>query len=58
MDPASRVRSNIFEASMDAEELVENFTLLSEEIALLDYKSEVNRLDKAVLLKFFQMETT
>jgi len=40
----------------EAEELVENFTLLSEEIALLDYKSEVNRLGKAVLLKFFQME--
>lgn len=40
----------------DAEELVENFTLEPSEIALLDHKSEVNRLSKAVLLKFFQME--
>ena len=40
----------------DAEELIENFTLTPEEIALLDNKSEVNRLGKAVLLKFFQME--
>jgi hypothetical protein len=38
----------------DAEELIENFTLLPSEIALLDHKSEVNRLGKAVLLKFFQ----
>ena len=40
----------------DAEELIENFTLDPSEIALLDHKSEVNRLGKAVLLKFFQME--
>ncbi|WP_414589730.1 Tn3 family transposase [Scytonema sp. PCC 10023] len=40
----------------DAEELIENFTLEPSEIALLDHKSEVNRLGKAVLLKFFQME--
>lgn len=40
----------------DVEELVENFTLEPSEIGLLDNKSEVNRLGKAVLLKFFQME--
>jgi Domain of unknown function (DUF4158) len=40
----------------DAEELVENFTLLPSEMALLLNKSEENRLGFAVLLKFFQME--
>lgn len=40
----------------DAEELVENFTLLPTEMALLSNKSEENRLGFAVLLKFFQME--
>lgn len=41
----------------DAEELVENFTLLPTEMALLSTKSEENRLGFGVLLKFFQMET-
>ena len=40
----------------DAEELVEHFTLLPEEMKLLENKSEENRLGFAVLLKFFQME--
>ncbi|BDA76260.1 hypothetical protein CAL7716_105990 (plasmid) [Calothrix sp. PCC 7716] len=40
----------------DATELVEHFTLIPEEVALLENKSEENRLGFAVLLKFFQME--
>jgi hypothetical protein len=40
----------------DATELVEHFTLMPEEMALLESKSEENRLGFAVLLKFFQME--
>ncbi len=39
----------------DATELIENFTLLAEEMALLENKSEENRLGFAVLLKFFQI---
>lgn len=39
----------------DASELVENFTLLPNEMVLLENKSEENRLGFAVLLKFFQM---
>ena len=38
------------------EELVEQFTLLPDEIALLDNKVGVNRLGFAVLFKFFQLE--
>jgi TnpA family transposase len=38
------------------EELVEQFTLLPDEMALLDNKVGVNRLGFAVLLKFFQLE--
>jgi hypothetical protein len=40
----------------DATELVEHFTLMPEEMALLENKSEENRLGFAVLLKFFQLE--
>ena len=40
----------------DTVELVENFTLLPSEMALLENKSEENRLGFAVLLKFFQYE--
>jgi hypothetical protein len=38
------------------EELVEQFTLLPDEMALLDNKVGVNQLGFAVLLKFFQLE--
>jgi hypothetical protein len=40
----------------DATELVEHFTLMPEEMVLLENKSEDNSLGFAVLLKFFQME--
>lgn len=40
----------------DATELVEHFTLLPEEMVLLEQKNEENRLGFAVLLKFFQIE--
>lgn len=40
----------------DATELVEHFTLTIDEVALLENKSEENRLGFAVLLKFFQIE--
>lgn len=40
----------------DATELVEHFTLMPEEMVLLENKSEENSLGFAVLLKFFQME--
>ncbi|MGA7937808.1 MAG: Tn3 family transposase [Kovacikia sp.] len=40
----------------DAQELVENFTLNPDEMALLESKGDENRLGFAVLLKFFQME--
>jgi TnpA family transposase len=40
----------------DAQELVENFTLNPDEMALLENKGDENRLGFAVLLKFFQME--
>jgi hypothetical protein len=37
------------------EELVEHWTLLPDELALLTHKNEPNRLGFALLLKFFQL---